>query len=434
MAAVMSASKWVEDFDRLIAALDELPLADVQRRCVLGRSKLDAAEVRRLAAEIGADGDDSRARRQARAGGARSKSAARKAAARAAAVAKNQSLGDDLASGDLSEEKLDTIADATSDDSSAATDQDFIDRIKKSSVDAGKKLAKERKNRRRDESFHERQRRMRAARRWEEQASGLAAITLQGDDATVQEIWNTVLQREKQLREADGGRDVPRGQHPRTRQQRLFDAIAGIVLNKPGATGLMARPSTMLLVPVDGSDPHIAGGSPVTDDYAHKLLERAELSIMLIDATTSRPLWLGRTTRNATTSQYLALVARDGGCVMCGANWVTCEAHHRTPWHSPAQGKTNLDNLALLCTDCHHHLHQTNLTLVQEPGGAWTTRTATKTETPVHQRRERKAPPTRPHTTTPAQRGSATQRRTHRPASTGEQTTAAHANGDDDPA
>ncbi|MEM7096246.1 MAG: HNH endonuclease signature motif containing protein, partial [Actinomycetota bacterium] len=419
MAAVGTTECWGQRFDALVAELDELPLADVQRRCVLGRSKLDAAEVRRLAAEIGADGDDSRARRQARAGGARSKASARKAAARAAAVAKNQSLGDDLASGDLSEEKLDTIADAASDDSSAATDQDFIDRIKKSSVDAGKKLAKQRKNRKRDESFHERQRRMRSARRWEEPASGLAAITLQGDDATVQEIWNTVLQREKQLREQDGGRDSKPTEHPRTRQQRLFDAFADIVLNKPSGGSTMARPSTMLLVPVDGTDPHIAGGSPVTDDYARKLLERAELSIMLIDATTSRPLWLGRTTRNATSSQFLALVARDEGCVMCGANWVTCEAHHRTPWHAPARGETDLDNLALLCTDCHHHLHQTNLTLVQEHGGAWTTRTATKTETPAQRHRERKAPPTRPHTTTPAQRGSATQRRTHRPASTG---------------
>ncbi|MEM7096583.1 MAG: hypothetical protein AAF567_26510, partial [Actinomycetota bacterium] len=156
MAAVGSTECWGQRFDALVAELDELPLADVQRRCVLGRSKLDAAEVRRLAAEIGADGDDTRARRQARAGGARSKASARKAAARAAAVAKNQSLGDDLAAGDLSEEKLDTIADAASDDSSAATDQDFIDRIKKSSVDAGKRLAKERKNRKRDESFHER--------------------------------------------------------------------------------------------------------------------------------------------------------------------------------------------------------------------------------------------------------------------------------------
>ncbi|MEM7094172.1 MAG: HNH endonuclease signature motif containing protein [Actinomycetota bacterium] len=438
MAAVMSASEWVEDFDRLVAALGELPLAEVQRRCVLGRSKLDAAEVRRLAAEIGADGDDTRARRRARAGGARSKASARKAAARAAAVAKNRTLGDDLASGDLSEEKLDTIADAASDDSSAATDQDFIDRIKKSSVDAGKKLSKERKNRKRDESFHERQRRMRSARRWEEPASGLAAITLRGDDATVQEIWNTVLQREKQLREQDGGREVPRGQHPRTREQRLFDAFAGVVLNKPGSGGVMARPSTMLLVPVDGSDPHIAGGSPVTDDYARKLLERAELSIMLIDATTSRPLWLGRTARNATTSQYLALVARDGGCVMCGANWVTCEAHHTIPWHSPARGETDLDNLALVCTDCHHHIHQANLTLTQQSNNTWTTRPATPNETPVqrhHRRPDRRGQSGKPNPAAQSARTTAAPRRTHRPSTTGKRTLMFGSSNDgDDPA
>jgi hypothetical protein len=61
----------------------------------------------------------------------------------------------------------------------------------------------------------------------------------------------------------------------------------------------------------------------------------------------------GRTERCATPAQRRALAARDGGCAFPGCDrppaW--CEAHHVVEWIRG--GRTDLDNLVLLCR--HHH-------------------------------------------------------------------------------
>ncbi|WP_423921545.1 HNH endonuclease signature motif containing protein [Candidatus Poriferisodalis sp.] len=56
-------------------------------------------------------------------------------------------------------------------------------------------------------------------------------------------------------------------------------------------------------------------------------------------------------------AQWRALVARDRGCVICQAAPSWCEAHHIVPWKAPARGRTDIDNLALLCFRYHHQLH-----------------------------------------------------------------------------
>ena len=76
------------------------------------------------------------------------------------------------------------------------------------------------------------------------------------------------------------------------------------------------------------------------------------------------PIWFGRSRRYATPSQFAALVARDGGCVLCGRDPSRCEAHHIQPFNSPNRGETNIEDLALVCTSCHHGLHDTKRTLI----------------------------------------------------------------------
>ena len=64
----------------------------------------------------------------------------------------------------------------------------------------------------------------------------------------------------------------------------------------------------------------------------------------------------GRARRFATDAQRRVLAVRDNGCVIpgcaCPPEW--CEAHHLIPWEDG--GKTDLDNLALLCAR-HHTAH-----------------------------------------------------------------------------
>jgi len=63
----------------------------------------------------------------------------------------------------------------------------------------------------------------------------------------------------------------------------------------------------------------------------------------------------GRRKRLFTRSQRLALAERDGGCVGCGAPPGRCKAHHLRWWSRG--GATDLRNGVLLCSSCHHRVH-----------------------------------------------------------------------------
>jgi hypothetical protein len=392
----MAVAQWVDGFDRHAAHLDTMAMGDLQSACDLVRGKLDAIEARRLAGEVGADGDDRRARKQAAANGRRSKRAARAAARRAAAVSKNEKLADDLASGDLSSEQFDAIADAAASDESAATDDDFIDEIKKRNADQARKLAAKRKHQSRPtESEEDKQRRLRRASRWKDFESGLSILQLSGDDATIEEIWTAVLAREKQLKQQDGGRDLLASQHPRTFDQRLFDAAIELLRGTGTSSG---TPSIVIGISAETGEAHIAGGGPVSDAYVRSILERANLSVLITDHLTGTPLWLGRKRRRASDGQVLALIVRDEGCVLCGAHWVHCEAHHVMPWNAPAKGETNINDLALLCSGCHHQVHDDRLTITNHDG-VWTTRPARNHEIAPQGAQRRSQPRTSDHRT-----------------------------------
>ncbi|MEZ5168528.1 MAG: HNH endonuclease signature motif containing protein [Acidimicrobiales bacterium] len=88
---------------------------------------------------------------------------------------------------------------------------------------------------------------------------------------------------------------------------------------------------------------------------------------MLFDGP-GRPIWVGRDERNATIAQWRALIARDRGCVGCGADPNRCEAHHIVFWEH--WGRTDIDNLVLVCTRCHHDLHHRGHTL-RRTNGRW---------------------------------------------------------------
>lgn len=65
---------------------------------------------------------------------------------------------------------------------------------------------------------------------------------------------------------------------------------------------------------------------------------------------------LGRERRLFTKAQKLVLVERDGGCAMCGLPPGMTKAHH-IRWWGRDTGRTDLDNGVLLCTSCHHRIH-----------------------------------------------------------------------------
>lgn len=75
--------------------------------------------------------------------------------------------------------------------------------------------------------------------------------------------------------------------------------------------------------------------------------------------THSEVLDVGRTRRLVTTALWLALILRDQHCAFPGCTRppAMCHAHHIKHWAD--HGKTELDNLALLCGHHHRVIHHT---------------------------------------------------------------------------
>ena len=220
---------------------------------------------------------------------------------------------------------------------------------------------------------------------------GTDVIKLEGPKSKIAELTARIELRERQLWEADGGRNLEPGQHRRTREQRLFDAACDILLGTSNSKTAGGRPAVVININATDTDQpaEMAGVGPIPDTVVAEILARANVYLNITDLT-GRNMWWGRLKRNATINQFIALATRDKGCVQCGVHWLRCEVHHLMPWNAPGQGTTDIDNLALLCSSCHHDVHAAEQTIVRDRAGTWTTRPATPDEIapkrPTHKR------------------------------------------------
>ena len=82
------------------------------------------------------------------------------------------------------------------------------------------------------------------------------------------------------------------------------------------------------------------------------------------------PLWHGHTKRLATKAQMNALRARYGGCGGCDANVWICDGHHVEP--VSRGGRTDIDNMMLLCWICHQKVHHHGWREVPDGRGLYT--------------------------------------------------------------
>lgn len=406
-------------FADLTSLLNDLGGSDTRaalRRVRRYRSRMRVVEDQLIASLIRDNGDD-RAAKRALNDGKTSRAAIARSTKRAAAAKANASLADKAATGELSEEQLDVIADASSrTDGAAATDDDFIDKVAGVDPDQGKVLADEfvadKKTPGGTDTEHKRQRALRRGSKYYAKKRGLNAISLEGDGPATNDIWAQIEKRADELHEADGGSDVPIGQHPRTRAQLLFDAAHELICNvTTTATGVSrtprygegtaapSRPQIFVGITIDqylGLDPEAAatqiGLGQIPDSVLAEYLEHADILGVLYDRN-GQPLWLGRAKRHATIMQRDALILRDKHCVLCGADHRRCDAHHVMPWSAPGKGQTDLDQLVLLCRPCHRQLHADTRTIYQDDKGQWRTRPASRHETPaMHPANDRNQP------------------------------------------
>ena len=133
---------------------------------------------------------------------------------------------------------------------------------------------------------------------------------------------------------------------------------------------------------IDGTKPdgtcEMLGAGPVPPSILDDLSPDTHIRGALFD-TNGEILWLGRSRRNASVAQQLAVAIRDRGCVLCRAPMHRCRNHHIDEWKAD-NGTTDIPNLAALCDDCHNTLHNNNQRLERRSAPArWTTTPRTHT-------------------------------------------------------
>ncbi|MGF0313543.1 DUF222 domain-containing protein [Rhodococcus sp. IEGM1428] len=111
---------------------------------------------------------------------------------------------------------------------------------------------------------------------------------------------------------------------------------------------------------------HLDWTGPISRSLAELLTCDADLTPVIVDDH-GVPLALGRTTRLASDDQRIALTIRDTCCVMCGRPAQWCQAHHVKFWEDG--GVTDLNNLALVCGECHRLVHHGDWQLIMGEDG-----------------------------------------------------------------
>ncbi|CAA9257342.1 MAG: hypothetical protein AVDCRST_MAG76-2633 [uncultured Acidimicrobiales bacterium] len=207
-------------------------------------------------------------------------------------------------------------------------------------------------------------------------------------DAIADQLWRAE-------RDPDQVEARPVNQNERLRGQALIQMARQAGAAHPTRTG--ARPLLTVLVDLDtlegraGHPAQVDGGGLVTAEAARRLACDADIS-RLLTGPDGALLQLGRTTRTATADQWRALRLRDRGCTWPGCDrppgW--CQAHHIVWWQNG--GRTDLENLTLLCSHHHHRIHDSGWHLERlddgtlrftGPGGRTLTRPPPPPPTPL---------------------------------------------------
>ena len=196
-----------------------------------------------------------------------------------------------------------------------------------------------------------------------------------------------------------------REEDPRARRtpgQRMADALAGLVTREDTDKDSSTPRGPRLLLIADYDvvsrelrNGRLGDGTPIPVEKIRDLACQSDI-LPGIFRGVSQPLDLGRSRRTASTAQRAALIARDKHCVGCGANANWCQSHHIIPW--AVEGNTDIDDMCLLCSRCHHKVHDDQWVVRRKPSGKYhlkpplkhNRRTPSRRKTP-HQRRRRAA-------------------------------------------
>ncbi len=262
---------------------------------------------------------------------------------------------------------------ATAERAKNIDEQELVGRAKVEPVDVFSRTARRHEQQRsHDDGIGMLEAQKRARRAWikTDRDDGMTVLYARFDPITGARIRNALSHRTDQLW---------REEHPNHRpstEQRLADAVADLICRpdrtqekkgKPGWAGAtLFITANYDVVTQKLQDAQLADGTPIPVETIKELACEAEIVPAFFDSR-SQPLWVGTSSRLATRAQRMALFARDRGCVGCQTDPEWCQAHHIIPWQE--DGPTNIDNLVLLCSRCHHQIHDNRWQIHQTPDG-----------------------------------------------------------------
>lgn len=157
--------------------------------------------------------------------------------------------------------------------------------------------------------------------------------------------------------------DAPDADH-RSVPMMQADALTAFAEHVLGCDGSrLPLAGAQVIVRVDETALHSGAGTATIDGIGQPIsiatARRAAASggvIPWVCGVDGAILDFGRSRRLFTKAQKLALAERDGGCAMCALPPDLAKVHHLRWWQRDA-GPTDLDNGILLCTSCHHRIH-----------------------------------------------------------------------------
>jgi len=155
---------------------------------------------------------------------------------------------------------------------------------------------------------------------------------------------------------------------PRTREQRNYDVLQGVVTAGLRSTGTKTgemRDLAQVTATITMDDLESGKGAAWLDDVVEPISAETVKELVcgkglakIIIGSNGEPLYLGMHKRYFTAAQMRALAVRDGGCVWpgCGTPASWADGHHVNPY--ALGGPTDINNGVLLCPYHHHKLHR----------------------------------------------------------------------------
>jgi len=349
----------VEGAGRVIAALTSL-----QARCATAIEGLDDGGVN--------------SKTVLREAGRMSTRAANSVAKTAAGLTEMPKLAESLAAGAITAEHAAVAVAAAAKTSAEQADDELLRLAEASSVDVFAQQSRRWANRNQPDDgadAHEAQRRRRSVKHWVND-EGMGVLLAELDPTSYQQVQKAINVEYDRLWRDDGGRDGS-PDDVRTPTQRLADAFVALITTPGGRGPGSARMQLTAVVDVErlqGNDrsggpigvAEIVGGEALPQTVLERLMCMATVAGVVFDGK-GQPIWVGRDHRHATEAQVKAIIARDRHCTGCAAGADRCEIHHIVPWEHG--GRTDIDNMCLACSACHHNIHDRGYTVTKTNTG-----------------------------------------------------------------